>query len=75
MRKATFRSDEIRCHGCATTIQTRLGRRTGVHRVEVDAVAKRVTVEFDPAATSLSILAEQLADAGYSVRESYLSGV
>jgi copper chaperone CopZ len=71
--KATFRSDEIRCNGCASTIQTRLGGRSGIQAVEVDTAGKRVIVEFDPAATSLNILARQLTDAGYPVRDSHLS--
>jgi copper chaperone CopZ len=72
--KATFRSDEIRCNGCAAAIQSRLGGRSGVRAIEVNPLSKQVTVEFDPAATSISILAEQLTQSGYPVRESFLSG-
>jgi len=39
--------ENIKCEGCASTIRDALGRIGGVHEVEVDIAAGRVTVAAD----------------------------
>jgi copper chaperone len=40
-------AENIKCEGCASTIRDALGRIGGVHEVEVDITAGRVTVTAD----------------------------
>ena len=40
-------AENIKCEGCASTIRDALGRIGGVHEVEVDIAAGRVTVTAD----------------------------
>jgi len=39
--------ENIKCEGCASTVRDALGRIGGVHEVEVDIAAGRVTVAAD----------------------------
>ena len=46
-------------------VETVLGRRSGVHRVEANPVAQTATVTYDPGVTSLSNLRRWVEECGY----------
>ena len=64
---ATFKSNAIRCGGCANKVRSVLSKSAGVRSVRVDPATKVVDVEFDEGATSAAAIASQLTDAGYPV--------
>ena len=55
----------IVCGGCANGIKNALGKVSGIEKVEVDIVAKVVTVEHNEA-VSREKLADVLDDAGFT---------
>lgn len=54
----------LKCGGCAHTIQTAIQKLKGVQNVEVDVEASLVTVKSDEHTTEASILAK-LSSLGY----------
>jgi P-type Cu2+ transporter len=58
----------MRCGGCVTGIEKRLGAVDGVLAARVNLTAKRARVAIDPARTSADALVGVLADAGWEAR-------
>ena len=59
-------AENIKCEGCASTIRDALGRIGGVHEVEVDIAAGRVTVAADEGLRNAITTA--LQESGYPER-------
>lgn len=64
MEKLTLNVPNINCMHCVHTITTEVGEMEGVKTVNADASQKKVTVEFDPPATSEKIK-QLLAEINY----------
>jgi copper chaperone len=60
-------AENIKCEGCASTIRDALGRIGGVHEVEVDIAAGRVTVVADEGLRNAITIALQAS--GYPERK------
>ena len=56
-------ADNIKCGGCASTIQDALGRLDGVQAVDVDIESGRITVTADDGLRD--VLAATLKSSGY----------
>jgi copper chaperone len=61
-------AENIKCDGCASTIRDALGRISGVHEVEVDIAAGRVTVTADE--NLRNAITAALQASGYPERKS-----
>jgi Cu2+-exporting ATPase len=61
-----FLVEGLRCAACGWLIEQTLGRAPGVHEVAVNAPARRVQLDFDPATVSLAALMQRLAQLGYT---------
>jgi copper chaperone len=57
----------ISCGHCENTINEALTALAGVSSVRVDIPTKKVTVEFDPSATSVEQFKDVLAEEDYPV--------
>jgi len=57
----------VHCTACKLNIEERLEELAGVNGCEVDLDAKRVRVEFDPAAVDAAAITAAVEDAGYPV--------
>ncbi len=64
--QAIFMAPDIECDGCAMSIRKALGAAAGVEAVAVDVDHKRVTVDYDGAATNDVKLAEILDEIGFT---------
>lgn len=53
------------CAACADTVEGTLCDLPGVIKAEVHAATRRLTVQWDPAATQVSVLARAVGDTGY----------
>jgi copper chaperone CopZ len=57
----------VHCTSCKLNIEECLDELTGVGRCEVDVGAKRVFIEYDPAAVDRATITAAIEDAGYPV--------
>jgi copper chaperone CopZ len=62
---AQITSKRIMCGGCAANVTKALTSIAGVKSVNVDVPTKTVTVDFDESITSVAVLRESMATAGY----------
>ncbi|WP_439518767.1 heavy metal translocating P-type ATPase [Hydrogenophaga sp.] len=53
------------CAACADTVESALQDLPGVRQVRVHAATRRLRVQWDPAATKMSVLAHAVGNAGY----------
>jgi copper chaperone CopZ len=65
MIRETYLAPAIRCEGCANSIKRSLGKLSGVETVEVDAEAKRITVQYDSEKTDSAAIRMRLEQAGF----------
>lgn len=65
---AMFRVEGMHCGGCGDNIKSALAKAGGVHKVEVSAADKRVTVTFDKAKISAEKIAQIISDAGFPAK-------
>lgn len=56
------------CPACSITIEKALDRVAGVAQTRVDTKAGTVTVSFDPARTTVPIVAHAISDAGFPAK-------
>ena len=59
----------IMCEGCANAIKRAVRVLVGIHTVEVDVSAKRVTVGYDEVKVQPSEIVQRIENAGYDVRK------
>ena len=59
--------DGMTCGGCEDAVQRAVGSLAGVHHVDADHGAARVTVRFDPEAVAPAVIRETISGAGYRV--------
>jgi copper ion binding protein len=57
----------VHCKACKLNIEESLEELTGVAASDVDLDAKRVHVEYDPAAVDTAAITKAIEDAGYPV--------
>nr|WP_041276624.1 heavy metal translocating P-type ATPase [Desulfosporosinus acidiphilus] len=63
--KQQFKVSGMTCANCALTIEKKLKGTPGVQHAAVNFATETVTVEFDPAATNMGEIYDQVRDAGY----------
>jgi len=66
METVTLTVDGMSCGGCAASVTRALKATPGVSDAVVELAAKRATVTFDPAHTSVPALKSAIDDAGYA---------
>ena len=66
METVTLNVDGMTCGGCAASVTRVLKATPGVSDAVVELAAKRATVTFDPARTSVPALKSAIDDAGYA---------
>jgi copper chaperone len=66
--RVTLTAPDISCGHCVQTVQTSVGKLTGVQSVTASAETKQIDLEFDPSKVSLDQIAAVLDDEGYPVK-------
>ena len=66
METVTLKVDGMTCGGCAASVTRALKTTPGVSDAVVELTAKRATVTFDPAKTSVPAIKSAIDDAGYA---------
>jgi copper chaperone len=66
METVTINVDGMTCGGCVASVTRVLKATPGVSEANVELAAKRATVTFDPAKTSVPALKSAIDDAGYA---------
>jgi Cd2+/Zn2+-exporting ATPase len=62
--ESTFRIEGLCCHTEAATLERRLLRVGGIHRLSTDVVSQRLRVAYDAAKTTTATIAEAVAETG-----------
>jgi copper chaperone len=65
---AMFRVEGMHCGGCGDNIKGALAKAGGVHKVEVSAADKRVTVTFDKDKITAETIAKIISEAGFPAK-------
>ena len=65
MAHATLIAPDISCAHCKSTIESGLGGKPGVQRVEVDVEARSVALDYDESQTDEAALRDELDALGY----------
>ena len=65
MNTITLTLENIKCHGCANTIQKGLLKLPGVEAATVNVADSYVNVKFDDTKSPLDIIKKKLSDMGY----------
>lgn len=68
LKSTTLHIDRIQCVVCAATVKKALNAVPGVKAVDVDVEKKEVVVQYDPAKTQPSQLAEATKKRGFPAR-------
>ncbi len=72
LQQAELAVEGMTCGACATRLEKALGRAAGVAGASVNFALERAAVQFEPAHTSLTAIADVIGKAGFSVgREEY----
>ncbi|MEP6678556.1 MAG: heavy metal-associated domain-containing protein [Betaproteobacteria bacterium] len=66
METVNLNVDGMTCGGCVASVTRVLKATPGVSDAVVELAAKRATVTFDPAQTSVPALKAAVGDAGYA---------
>ncbi len=66
METVILKVDGMTCGGCVASVTRVLKATPGVSDAVVELAAKRATVTFDPAQTSVPALKSAIDDAGYA---------
>jgi copper chaperone len=69
MQTATLEAPDISCDHCIQSIRKAVEKLPGARFVSGDAAARRVTVEFDPAAVTLERIEAAMEEEGYPVKK------
>ena len=67
MEKTVLKVDGMSCDHCVRAITKAVGTLPGIDTVAVDLKANTVTVEYDPAQSSLDKIKFEIEDQGYRV--------
>ena len=57
------------CQHCVQTVSEKVGKLTGVEKVEVSLEQKEVTIDFDELQTQMEAISAQIVLAGFEVIE------
>ncbi len=68
MTKQTLKVDGMHCEHCVRAVKGSVSALAGVSVVDVSLTENQVTVDFDPAKTSLDSIKHAIEEEGYSVR-------
>lgn len=69
MTQTTFDAPDISCGHCIQTIEKAVTKLPGVRFISGDPDSKRVTLEYDPAATQIEAIEQAMEDEGYPVKK------
>jgi copper chaperone CopZ len=64
----TFAVEDMTCGNCVKHVGEAIAEHAAGAKHDVDLAAKRVTVTFDPQATTPAAIAQALDEAGYPAR-------
>lgn len=67
MEKNIILVDGMSCEHCVAAVTNGLSELAGVDQVTVDLAEKTVTVEHDPAQSSLDRIKQEIEDLGYDI--------
>lgn len=67
MESTSLRVDGMSCEHCVNAIMKAVSVMPGVEKVSVDLKNKRVTVDYDPAKSSLDKIKLEIEDQGYEI--------
>lgn len=67
MERLTLIAPDLACAQCAATIESIVGRLSGVHQVEAALKSGRVSVLFDAQAIDERAIRRRMAEVGYPV--------
>lgn len=67
-QQATFRVENMTCPLCPVTVKKAMTGVAGVSSVSIDFAAKTARATFDPARTSVAVIAAASTNAGYPAR-------
>ena len=59
------------CQHCVQTVSEKVGKLTGVEKVEVSLEQKEVTIDFDELQTQTEAICAQIVEAGFEVIENW----
>lgn len=68
MTKATLEAPDISCDHCIKSIQKAVTKLPSVQFLSGDPAAKKVEVEYDPAAVGLDAIERAMEEEGYPVK-------
>ena len=60
-----FQISGMSCTGCATRLMRVISKMEGVKKADVDFSIAEMVVDFDPAVTTLELIAAKSAEIGY----------
>ncbi|MFN3649205.1 MAG: heavy-metal-associated domain-containing protein [Armatimonadota bacterium] len=67
MAEVALHVPEMHCKACERSIRAALEPAPGVGEVQVDLSSRRVSVQFDGAATDVSAIKRRIEDTGFDV--------
>lgn len=67
MEKIKLTVEGMSCQHCVKAVNNAVGALPGISRVAVDLEAKTVTVDYDPAQSSVQTIKAEIEDQGYDV--------
>jgi len=65
MKKHTIYVENLKCGGCANTINKAISKFSGVQQVNVDAVESRIDIETDDSEDQILAIKQKLVNLGY----------
>lgn len=68
MRKETMQIRGMTCAACAKAVERAVRKVDGIKEAIVNLAAEKMTVEYDPAATTADAIMEAVRKAGYEAR-------
>ncbi|MCC6446195.1 MAG: heavy-metal-associated domain-containing protein [Armatimonadetes bacterium] len=67
MENTVFEVPSITCGGCAASIKKALTPLSGIRKVDVDVLTKKVSVEYDPNLVNEFTIKQKVEQAGFSL--------
>lgn len=67
MEKIMLNVEGMSCQHCVKAVNNAVGALPGINSVSVDLAAKTVTVDYDPAKSSVDTIKAEIEDQGYDV--------
>jgi copper chaperone len=71
MMQKVLKVEGMTCQHCVQTVSEKVGKLTGVEKVEVSLEQKEVTIDFDELQTQTEAISAQIVEAGFEVIENW----